>query len=59
MNRWANYNGPGKPLTDKQLEELLLKECGIKARIDENGKGYYLRSDFEAAWERLGIGDGD
>lgn len=51
---WANYNGPGKPITQQQLAELLA-QCGIKERFDENGNGYYAREDFEPVWKRLGI----
>jgi hypothetical protein len=50
---WANYNGPGKPLTKEQ--PALLARWGIKERFDENGKGYYLRADFEEVWKQLGI----
>jgi hypothetical protein len=52
---WANYNGPGKPLTKEQLAALLAR-WGIKERFDENGNGYYAREDFEAVWKHLGIG---
>ena len=42
-NKWANHNGPGKPITQEQLAELWVS-LGVKERFDENGKapGYTL-----------------
>lgn len=53
-NLWANYNGPGKPITEQQLAKLLAT-VGIKERFDENGNGYYTREDFVTAWVQLGL----
>jgi hypothetical protein len=51
-NPWANYNGKGRPITTKQLAELLAR-WGVKERFDENGNGYYDRKDFEPIWDYL------
>ena len=50
---WRNYNGPGRPITKEQLEELLAKE-GIYPRIKDGREGY-IKADFEAAWQKYGI----
>jgi hypothetical protein len=54
MNYWANYNGPGRPITEEQIEELLSRE-GIKPRIAPDGTKYFHRDDFQEAFKRLGV----
>ena len=54
-NIWRDYNGPGKPITEAQIIELLSK-YGIKPRIGPNGKSYFHREDFEQIWKHYGIG---
>jgi hypothetical protein len=44
---WRDFNGPGKPITQKQMEELL-KGLGIEPDADGN----YHRKDFEAELEK-------
>jgi hypothetical protein len=51
---WRDYNGPGKPITEGQIEELLA-EHGIYPRVNDKGEKYWERSDFEQAWKKLGI----
>lgn len=51
---WRDYNGPGKPITEAQLIELLA-EYGIKPRVAADGSTYFLREDFEGVWKHLGI----
>jgi hypothetical protein len=52
---WANYNGPGKPLTPTQLMAML-EAIGIKPRLipqaDGSVKAFYYREDFEEAFAR-------
>ena len=58
---WANYNGPGKPITEEQLEALLAP-FGIRPRIKKRPDGtvekFYAREQFEEAWKALGLGEG-
>ena len=60
-NPWANYNGPGKPITEKQVEALLAP-LGIHPRIKKRPDGtierFYAREQFEEAWKSLGLGEG-
>lgn len=42
---WRDFNGPGKPITEQQLQEILKKEFGIMPDAD----GCYNWKDFEAA----------
>jgi hypothetical protein len=49
-NRWANFNGPGKPITKEQLAEILA-DVGVEEQFDENGEGYYRREDIERAFK--------
>jgi hypothetical protein len=52
---WRDFNGPGKPVTEKQIEAMLAR-FGIKPRIGEDGRSYYHQADFEEVWKHLGIG---
>jgi len=54
-NIWANYNGPGKGITQEQIRELCA-QWGIPEHYDAQGNGYYKREDFEPIWALLGIG---
>jgi hypothetical protein len=49
---WRDYNGPGKPITEKQVIKLLA-ECGIEPIKMEDGQLVYTRGQFEQAWRRL------
>jgi hypothetical protein len=48
-NRWANFNGPGKPITEKQVEEILSREFGIEPVRFEDGRMGYKREQIEQA----------
>jgi hypothetical protein len=48
-NRYANWNGPGKPLTAEQLQQILAKEFGIEPVLLEGGKWGYRREQIEEA----------
>ena len=45
--RWRDYNGPGQPLTEEQMREML-KALGVEPDAD----GYYHREDIDRAYER-------
>ena len=49
---WADYNGPGKGITVKQMHELLAK-WGIEPVKLENGEWGFKREQFETAWAIL------
>jgi hypothetical protein len=55
---WANYNGPGKPITEEQLQALLAP-FGIQRRTKRRPDGtiekFYAREQFEEAWKALGL----
>jgi hypothetical protein len=51
--RWANYNGPGKPITVEQLHQILAERYGIEPTRLPNGEWGYWREQFEAAWSHL------
>jgi hypothetical protein len=48
-NRYANWNGPGKPLTAEQLQQILAKEFGIEPVLLEGGKWGYRFDQVEEA----------
>jgi len=55
-NRWANYNGKGKPITPEQLKELL-RPFGHQPRYEMQADGtvqeVWYREDFEPAWRHF------
>jgi len=55
-NRWANYNGKGKPITAEQLKELL-RPFGIQPRREVQADGtvqeVWHREDFEPVWRHF------
>jgi hypothetical protein len=44
---WRDYNGPGKPIAQQQMEEILARDFGVKP----DANGYFHRKDFEAAFK--------
>lgn len=51
MSRWSDFNGPGKGITEQQLEEILA-QYGIYPEIIDGQKGY-SRKQFEDIWQYL------
>jgi hypothetical protein len=51
-HRWRDFNGPGKPLRQEQLEAMLAK-YGIFPVINEKGERGYRREQFEEMWRYL------
>ncbi len=58
-NRWANYNGYGKPITDRQLAKIL-RPYGVRSRTVAIGvqrfKGYHIE-DLHPKIEAYGAPD--
>ena len=48
-NKYANWNGPGKPLTAEQLQQILAKEFGIEPVLLEDGQWGYRFEQVEEA----------
>jgi hypothetical protein len=47
---WANYNGAGKPITEKQFHQIMSEGFGIEPVQLEDGKWGCRREQFEEAW---------
>jgi hypothetical protein len=55
-NKWRDYNGPGRPITEQQIEELLAL-YGISPHVNAAGEKYWKREDFEPVWKKLGLAE--
>jgi hypothetical protein len=55
-NRWANFNGPGKPITEAQVKEILGSmgvEPHYRMKPDGSVTEFWRREDFEPAFRHF------
>jgi hypothetical protein len=55
MRRYRDWNGPGKGITEAQIEEILAGKGIFPRRHPQTGEKFWHREDFEAAWKAYGI----